>query len=111
MNCPQIDYGHSGFISYSSADEEVAERVVGACRAEALETWFAPDRLDVSTQWAETIANIIRQRPIVVVLWSRGAAGSADVAREVGLGGRYGVTFFPIRLDDTARLRIPRLVL
>ena len=89
------------FISYSSSDVEVAERVAAACRAEGWEPWFAPDRLDVSTNFAETISTIIRQRPIVVVRWSRGAAESADVAREVGLGGKYDVTFFPMRLDDT----------
>lgn len=77
------------FISYSRADEPVAERVAVALRAERYQVW-RDDELPAHRAYADVIAERLGAARAVVVLWSAEAVKSqwvraeADLARSAG---------------------------
>jgi hypothetical protein len=61
----------SVFISYASADREVAKHIATACRARGIEAWFAESDLRVGQNAFEEINEAIKASQVCVVLVSR----------------------------------------
>jgi hypothetical protein len=92
--------GAQVFISYSSADRDAAARVAEALANEGVEAWFDRD-LVPGDKWAEVIPDIIPRCQVCLPIWSKHAAESKYVEREIKLAENHGLTFFPGRLDNT----------
>jgi TIR domain len=75
--------GSKVFISYSSQDATVAERVCSALEAAGLPCWIAPRDVRAGESYAAAIVEAISSSRMLVLLLSQGAISSPHVLREV----------------------------
>jgi TIR domain/Pentapeptide repeats (8 copies) len=96
---------YSCFISYSSKDQEFAERIHADLQNSGVRCWFAPHDLPIGRKILDGVDEAIRQRDKVVLILSEHAISSDWVEIEVKTAieeerTRKQTVLFPIRLDD-----------
>ena len=97
---------YSCFISYSSKDEEFAERLHADLQSKGVRCWFAPEDLKIGDKFRSRIEESIRLYDKVMVVLSEHSIQSSWVEEEVETAlekerQHSGTTvLFPIRLDD-----------
>lgn len=94
------------FISYSSNDQEFADRLHSDLQNEGVRYWFAPHDLTIGAKTWDGIDEAIRTRDKVLLILSESAIASDWVEDEVTTAfseerKRNSIVFFPLRLDDT----------
>lgn len=97
---------YSCFISYSSKDDEFAERLHADLQDRGVRCWFAPHDLPIGDKILDGIDHAIRVRDKVILILSGAAIASDWVEDEVATAfeeeRRRGDTILlPIRLDNT----------
>lgn len=97
---------YSCFISYSSKDEEFAQRLHADLQSKGVRCWFAPEDLKIGDKFRARIDESIRIYDKVMVVLSENSVESPWVEEEVEAAlereRKEGKTIlFPIRLDDT----------
>jgi tetratricopeptide (TPR) repeat protein len=90
------------FLSHSSADKDVAERVVTALRRAGADVWFDEHNLG-ATQLLDEIQRQLRARPVFIVLLSKAAFASDWVKRECKWA-------FNIQLRDPSHIILPVVI-
>jgi uncharacterized protein YjbI with pentapeptide repeats len=103
LNQPVQHY--SCFISYSSKDDEFAQRIHADLQNSGVRCWFAPHDLPIGGKILDEIDVAIRLREKVVLILSEHSIKSDWVEDEVIKAfeeerKRGHVVLFPIRLDD-----------
>jgi hypothetical protein len=94
------------FISYSSKDQEFAERLHVDLESRAVRVWFAPHDMKIGARIRPAIDESIRDYDKLLLILSKDSVGSQWVEQEVetalakerALGS--APVLFPIRLDD-----------
>ena len=71
------------FISYSSADNVIAEAICAALESEQIKCWMAPRDVQGGRAYAGQITQAIREAPIFLLILSGTANRSKHVLREV----------------------------
>jgi hypothetical protein len=77
-----IDY-HSCFISYSSKDEEFANRLHADLQAVHVRCWFAPEDLKIGEKFRPKIDEAIRLHDKLLLVLSKNSVASPWVETEV----------------------------
>jgi TIR domain len=96
---------YSCFISYSSKDEDFANRLHADLQNKGVRCWFAPDDMKIGAKIRDTIDDAIRLRDKVLLVLSEASIASDWVEDEVDKAfeeerQRGGVVLFPVRVDD-----------
>jgi hypothetical protein len=96
---------YSCFISYSSKDQEFAERLHADLRGKNVRCWFAPEDLKIGEKLRPAFDEAIRVHDKLMVLLSQNSVGSPWVEKEVETAfekerRQSRTVLFPIRLDD-----------
>jgi len=97
---------YSCFISYSTKDQEFAERVHEHLQNKGVRCWFAPHDLKIGDRFQEEIEQSIRVYEKLLIILSKNSVNSPWVEREVQAAiekehRQPGETvLFPITLDD-----------
>ncbi len=96
---------YSCFISYSSKDQEFADRLYADLQNKGVRCWFAPEDLKIGDRIRDRIDESIRLRDKLLLILSENSIASEWVEHEVESAleeeRRRGRTIlFPIRLDD-----------
>jgi len=99
-----IEY-YSCFISYSSKDQECAERLHNDLQAKGVRCWFAPEDLKIGDKFRTRIDEAIRYYDKLLIILSEHSIHSDWVESEVESAfekeSRHKRTvLFPIRVDD-----------
>jgi len=101
-----IDY-YSCFISYSSRDQDFAERLYADLQSRGVRIWFAPEDLKIGEKFWHRIDESIRIYDKLLVVLSEHSVQSDWVEREVMAAlekEKQGKTvLFPISLDDAVK--------
>lgn len=97
---------YSCFISFSSRDQEFADRLYADLQNEGVRCWFAPHDLPIGAKTWDGIDDAIRTRDKVLLILSKDAIASDWVEDEVTKAfaeerRRNELVLFPVRLDDT----------
>jgi hypothetical protein len=98
---------YSCFISYSSKDEEFAERLHADLQANGVRVWFAPYDLPIGARIRPAIDESIRVHDKLLLVLSEHSVSSQWVEQEVETALRKerqpggGTVLFPVRLDDS----------
>jgi TolB-like protein len=71
------------FVSYASADAEIAQRACSALEAGGFPCWIAPRNVVPGTMYADGIVHAIDESTILVLILSEQAIASAHVGREI----------------------------
>jgi len=96
---------YSCFISYSSKDQDFAERLHTDLRSKGVRCWFAPEDLKTGDRFQERIEESIRLFDKVMIVLSEASVQSRWVEREVNAAREREdrenrTVLFPIRIDD-----------
>ena len=97
---------YSCFISYSTRDQEFANRLHADLQNKGIRCWFAPHDLSIGAKTWDAIDEAIRLRDKVLLVLSEHSIASEWVEDEVSNGfaeecKRNTLVLFPIRLDNT----------
>jgi uncharacterized protein YjbI with pentapeptide repeats len=96
---------YSCFISYSSKDQEFAERLHADLQSKNVRCWFAPEDLKIGDKLRPSFDEAIRLHDKLMVLLSEDSVNSPWVEKEVETAfererREKRTVLFPIRLDD-----------
>ena len=96
---------YSCFISYSTKDQEFAERLHADLQNKGVRCWFAPHDLPIGDKIRDALDAAIRLRDKVVLILSEHSIKSDWVEDEVTKGfeeerKRDQIVLFPVRLDE-----------
>jgi len=96
---------YSCFISYSSKDQDFAERLHADLRSKNVRCWFAPEELKIGDKLRPAFDEAIRVHDKLMVLLSESSVGSHWVEKEVETAfekerRQSRTVLFPIRLDE-----------
>jgi uncharacterized protein YjbI with pentapeptide repeats len=96
---------YSCFISYSTKDQEFAERLHADLQAKGVRCWFAPQDLKIGDKFRDRIDESIRLHDKLLIVLSEQSIASAWVRREVEAAferedRQKSIVLFPIRVDD-----------
>ncbi len=89
------------FISHSSIDKEVADRICRELEAKGLKCWIAPRDIVPGSEWAVAISNAIAEIKAMVVIYSENSQQSTQVPKEIALAEKRGKSILPYKIDDT----------
>jgi tetratricopeptide (TPR) repeat protein len=84
------------FISYSTVDRAIADKVRDQLRAEGYDVWIAHEDIRGAVDWTQTILDTIDSRDGMVLVWSESAAESNVVREEIGIARVFLKPIFPI---------------
>jgi hypothetical protein len=95
----------SCFISYSSKDQEFADRLHADLQNKGVRCWFAPHDMPIGARIIDAIDEAIRLRDKVLLILSEHSVASDWVEEEVTRAldeerSRKTTVLFPIRVDD-----------
>lgn len=97
---------YSCFISYSSKDQDFAERLHADLQAKGVRCWFAPEDLKIGDPFRQRIDDAIRRYDKLLVVLSETSVASSWVESEVEAAlerertAKGEAVLFPIRLDE-----------
>ena len=96
----------SPFISYSSEDQEFAERLYDDLQGRGVRCWYAPKNMQVGAKIRDAIDDAIRDAGRVILILSSSSLSRGWVEKEFETTfeeeqRRAGPILIPIRLDDT----------
>ena len=90
------------FISHSSKDAEVAEKVCDYLESKGLSCWMAPRNIVPGANWAASISNAITNTKVFLIIYSENSASSKQVEREMSLAeASKDVVVVPYTIDGT----------
>lgn len=92
---------HDLFISYSSKDKHIADKVCDALESSGIICWMAPRNITPGKEWGEAIVNAISTSKVMVLLFSSASNNSKQVLREVERAVSKNVTIIPFRIENT----------
>ena len=88
------------FVSYNSSDLEVAEHIVRTLEERGARCWIAPRDVPPGADYREAIFDAVCSSDAMLLLFSKGAASSDHISREVFLAGEQKKKIIPLKLDD-----------
>src|SRR4051794_1072936 len=109
-----MDESRQVFLSYHSADREVARDIALELRSQGLPVWFDDWELIAGEPFQPKLAGALRGADVIVVLIGPGVPGpwqSAEVQvainRQIQDGGKNGKRVIPVLLPGAKREQIP----
>jgi len=99
-----IDY-YSAFISYSSKNTDIAERLYADLQSKGVRCWFAPEDLKIGDKFRQRIDEAIRIHDKLLLILSEDSMASSWVEDEVEAAlerehRENRLVLFPLRIDD-----------
>ena len=91
----------SAFISYSSADRNIADNLCSKLESQGIKVWYAPR--NVKGPYAASIVEGIQNADDFIVILSRNSLASEHVLNEIDLAFKKlpaNIRFHPLRIDD-----------
>jgi hypothetical protein len=88
------------FISHSSEDAEIAQKVTAYLEENGIQCWMAPRDIRPGYNYDEEIMDGIENTSSMIVLLSSNSNDSDHVKREIELAANQKHTIFPIRLEE-----------
>src|ERR1700758_1628776 len=89
------------FISYRRADQAWAQKLHSQLRAEGVEAWYDA-RVGAGEDWRIVTAKALEDSKIFVLLFSKNAAQSDDIAKELAAAVLEKKLIVPVRLQNIA---------
>lgn len=96
------EMNHDVFISFSFKDINKAMQVVNELLSRhGIRCWICTKEIDGGSSYKQDIVNAIMASKLTVLLWSKNAAASLDIPREIGIALEERKHVIPFLLDAT----------
>lgn len=89
------------FISHSSKDKYIADKLCDYLERRGLTCWIAPRDITPGSEWPEAISNAIIEIKAMVIIYSQNSATSTQVPKEITLASKRDKLILPYKIDDT----------
>ncbi len=89
------------FISYSSAELEIADKIRRTLESNGISCWMAPESIPAGSDYAKEIPRAINACKAFLLVLSDAAQRSSWVPKEVGLAIGKRKTVVPFHIDDS----------
>jgi TolB-like protein/Flp pilus assembly protein TadD len=93
------EFGSDAFLSYASADAEVAKQVCARLEASGLRIWMAPRDVPAGAHYADALVRAINASRSLLLILSENSVDSAHVSKEVERASSKRKPIVAIRLD------------
>lgn len=88
------------FISYSSMDKQVADKVCQALEYQNIKCWMAPRDIEVGQKYSEAIESAICNSKIFLIIFSKNSQSSPWVESELNIAFTEYKIIVPLRIDN-----------
>ncbi|MEO0600660.1 MAG: TIR domain-containing protein [Myxococcota bacterium] len=99
------------FISYASVNQPTALEICNHLEVAGRTCWIAPRDIRPGADYRQEILRGLTDATVLLLVYSKEAAASPHVVREVSLADEEGKTVVPVRIDDTPETGPLRYVL
>jgi hypothetical protein len=99
---------HDVFISHSTKDHEIADKVCSYLDREGITYWIATRDASPGRDWAESIVNALLESKLLLLIFSSNSNESLQVHREINIAADEGIFILPFRIENirpSAKLR------
>jgi TolB-like protein/Flp pilus assembly protein TadD len=93
------EFGSDAFLSYASADAEVAKQVCARLEASGLRIWMAPRDVPAGAHYADALVRAINSSRSLLLVLSENSVDSGHVSKEVERASSKRKPIVAIRLD------------
>lgn len=94
-------YSHDIFISFSFADQDIAEEIVNALTSKyGFSCWICTRDIDGGRRYKALIPRAIDEARAVVFIQSENALASKEIPKEIGMAFDADKTIIPFKLDQ-----------
>ena len=102
---------HLVFISYSTRNTQVAQKILKALEDRNISCWIAPRDIIGGMEYGDVIDDAVNACKVMVVIFSESSSNSQWVRGELNLAFSAGKSIVPYKIDDTALSGAMRLML
>ncbi|ALT68936.1 toll/interleukin-1 receptor domain-containing protein [Methanobrevibacter millerae] len=95
------NYKHDVFISYSTKDSDVANKICYVLEQNNLKCWIAPRDIASGKIYIDEIAAAIKSTRIVVLIYSKDSQNSKYVDNEINMAFSNNKPILSFNIDDT----------
>jgi hypothetical protein len=95
------------FISYSSANKDIADYICEKLEERGLTCWIAPRNIKRSTNYAEEIMLGLKQADLILLVFSKNAHQSIYVTEEIENAFNQKKAILSFKIDETVPQAIP----
>ena len=95
------DGKHEVFISYSTKDSEVANKICHALEQNNIKCWIAPRNISSGENYLDKIAEAIKMTKLVVLVYSMSAQESKYVNNEINMAYSYNKSIISFNVDNS----------
>src|SRR5262245_13628498 len=88
------------FISHSSNDKKVAERICATLEERGLACWIAGRDIDPGENYQAAIAKAIRSSRTMILVFTRNANESDEITKELALASKNKIIVIPARVEN-----------
>jgi TIR domain len=88
------------FISHSSQDHRLAERLCAALERRGLGCWLASRDIKPGDNFQEAIVGAIRTVRAMVLVFTDHANNSSEIKKEIALASQHRLAVIPLRVED-----------
>ena len=92
---------HAVFISYSTKNADVANKVCNVLEKNGLECWIAPRNIASGKNYIDEISSAIKSAKIIVLIYSKDSQESKYVNNEINLAYSYQKKILSFNIDDS----------
>ena len=89
------------FISYSSKDTEITDKIHDYLENNGFSCWMAPKEIKTSENYSQKIIDALNSAKIVLLVFSEYSHASEYVTEEIDNAFTRGIPILPFRIDDT----------
>lgn len=95
------DGGHKVFISYSTKNEKIANKIRHALEQNGLKCWISHSNIPSGNNYIDEIANAIKSTKIVLLVFSKFSQESKYVNNEINMAYSHDKPILSVNIDDT----------
>src|SRR5579863_10027809 len=88
------------FISFASADQETANRLVALIEKRGIPCWISSRNIRPGEDFQSAIVNALEGARVLLLLFSQAANESTEIPKELALAGKFKKRIIPARIND-----------
>lgn len=94
------------FISYSTKDEEIANKIYQKLSDSGIECFLASHSIEMGTMWVTEIVRALKECSVFLLVVSDSSSNSAEVGKEVTMASTRRKTIIPVNIDKGERTEL-----
>lgn len=91
---------HDVFISYSTKDKAIANKVCASIESEKIRCYIAPRDISPGRTWAGSLTEAISDSRIMILIFTENSNRSNQILKEIEVAFKKNITILPFKTGD-----------